>query len=401
MVAAIVLAVLIVSTNGRSIAAQQSFTLNGTPPGYPPSLKPGCLKPDNQNVDLWCPGDGGYGCYKIPTLLRTANGTLLAMIEARKFSCDDRGYIDLQLRRSHDDGKTWGPSEFVHGNSTNAQWTSVGDANMVQDSTTGTIWLLHTRNNSHMFLSYSDDEGASWSSPRDVTASLKLGYPAQSWIGTGHAGGIQLSNGPHKGRLIIPAYSNTSYTVYSDDHGKTWGIGGAVGCALKACGGENQMAETGSYTIDGTPILIMSTRDSPKLPPGITGKGYRLQALSYDGGLSWGDPWEAKDLPEPIKGCDGSIVFHPGTHKLYFSHPDPPLDLFRTRLRIWSSSNMGASWESHGVVWPEAAGYSALVVMRTDITPASEWELGILYDRNNHTMVVFEAQSVSFTTMAV
>ena len=55
-----------------------------------------------------------------------------------------------------------------------------------------------------------------------------------------------------------------------------------------------------------------------------------------------------KDLPEPIKGCDGSLVFHPGTRKLYFSHPDPPLDLFRVRLRVWSSGNMGASWESHG-----------------------------------------------------
>mmetsp|Transcript_85885 Transcript_85885/g.223302 ORF Transcript_85885/g.223302 Transcript_85885/m.223302 type:complete len:368 (+) Transcript_85885:3-1106(+) len=365
--------------------------------------------PDGHNTDLFCPGDEGYGCYKIPTLLRTVKGTLLAMIEARKFSCDDEGYIDLRLRRSHDSGKTWGPSQLVHGNSTDSDWTTVGDANMVQDVTTGVIWLLHTRNNSHMFMSHSADEGASWSEPWNVTASLKLGYPTQGWIGTGHAGGIQLSSGPHRGRLIIPAYSNTSYTIYSDDHGKSWRIGGAVSGRLGK-GGENQMAETGSYAEDGTPILLVSMRNSPNFPHKITGKGYRLQALSRDGGLSWGDVWEAKDLPEPVKGCEGSLVFHPGTHKLYFSHPDPPLKLLRTRLSIWTSSNMGGTWSHHAVVWNKAAGYSALVVMggKTDAAQASANEtaeraaedLGLLYGRNNHTMIIFEAQSVSFTTVA-
>merc|ERR1712072_421902 len=116
-------------------------------------------------------------------------------------------------------------------------------------------------------------------------------------------------------------------------------------------GGENQIAETGNYTEDGTPILLISIRNSPEYPVGITGHGYRLQALSMDGGISWGSSWEARDLPEPIKGCDGSLVYHPATRKLYFSHPDPKLELFRTRLRIWSSDNMGKSWADHAVVW--------------------------------------------------
>lgn len=102
-----------------------------TPPGYPPSLKAGCLKPDDQ-IDLFCPGDEQYGCYKIPTLLRHTNGTLVAIIEARKFSCDDHGYVDLRLRRSHDDGFTWEKSRLVHGYSTPSQWTTVGDANVVE-----------------------------------------------------------------------------------------------------------------------------------------------------------------------------------------------------------------------------------------------------------------------------
>lgn len=372
-----------------------ALTFSGsTKPGFPPSPNPGCLEPDRQ-PSVFCSGDNGYGCYKIPTVLLTTNGTLLAMIEARKYSCDDQGWVDLRLKRSFDSGATWGASQLVHHHSTADEWTTVGDANMVQDKTTGEIWLLHTRNNTRLFLSHSVDDGAAWSDPIDLTETLKFGFPSQRWIGTGHAGGIQLSAGPSKGRLIIPTYSNTSYTVYSDDHGKSWHIGGAVTGPL-AWGAECQISETGTFSQDGTPVLMISMRNNPALPVGVTGKGYRLQALSQDGGLSWGLPWEAKDLPEPIKGCDGSIVFHPGTQKLYFSHPDPEFDLFRRRLMVWSSSNVGTSWEKHHMVWDNAAGYSALAVMTDNAGNAT---LGVLYDRNNHTMIVFEAQSVSFTTI--
>ena len=434
----------------------------GSKPGFPPALRPGCLAPDDQ-ANLYCPGDEGYGCYKIPTILRTRNNTLLAMIEARKNSCDDQGYVDLRLRRSFDGGKTWAPSQLVHGNSTDTHWTTVGDGNMVQDKSTGIIWLLHTRNNSRLFLSHSKDEGASWTGLREVTEALKFGYPTQNWIGTGHAGGIQLSRGASAGRLIIPTYTNTSCarppcpvqlcspaviprtharahaccttpprpadTVYSDDHGATWRMGGTVNPTGEQRGGECQMAETGAFAEDGTPILLFSMR-----PPGVNKPSKRLQALSFDGGLSWGQPWEAKDLPEPIRGCDGSLVYHPvrrrrpgprvphlqahfvptrhpleprlrwqGTHKLYFSHPDPFADLFRVRLRVWTSANLGSTWEDHTVVWQQAAGYSALALLGdpdTGMENGRPVEMGVYYDRNNHTMPVFEAQEVSFKRFA-
>lgn len=363
----------------------------GTKPGFPPSPKPGCLAKDASNTDLYCPGDLGYGCYKIPTILRTVNGTLLAMIEARKYSCDDAGFIDLRLRRSTDGGQTWGPSTLMYTNSTESQWTTVGDGNWVQDSSGGKIWLLHTRNNTQLFLSHSPDDGLSWSEPQDVTSTLKRGYPTQHSCGTGHAAGIQLSAGPSKGRLIIPAYSHAPYTVYSDDHGVSWKQGGAVPNETYFKGssaGEWTLAETGTFSADGTPVLLASVRNQPDIP----GTGHRLQSLSMDGGISWGLASEARELPEPIHGCEGSLLYHPQTKKLYFSHPDPSLDLFRNRLRIWTSSNLGGSWESHAVVWEKAAGYSSM-------TLTSDGKLGVFYDRNNHTMIVFEAQSVSWTTV--
>merc|ERR1711865_41264 len=197
--------------------------VSATKPGFPPSLKPGCLKPDDQQ-NLFCPGDDGYGCYKIPTMLRHSSGALIALVEARKYSCDDKGYVDLRLRRSSDSGKTWEPALMVHTNSTESQWTTVGDANVVEDSSTGVIWMIHTQNNSRMFLSHSETVGATWSEPIDVSATLKHGGGA----GTGHAGGIQLSAGPNKGRLLIPVYSGGCYVVYSDDHGETWEQGNTI-----------------------------------------------------------------------------------------------------------------------------------------------------------------------------
>jgi len=376
----------------------------GAKPGFPPSLPPGCLKPDGQ-TNLYCPGDDGYGCYKIPTIMRTKKGTLLAMIEARKYSCDDQGWVDLRLRRSFDEGKTWTPSQLVYGNSTEGGngtapvWTTVGDGNWVQDSSTGTIWMLHTRNNSQLYLSRSDDEGASWSEPQNVTATLKFlsvyhSGQRQGWIGTGHAGGIELSGGPHKGRLIIPAYTSTSYTVYSDDGGASWHIGGVV-LSNKTNGGECQMAETGEYAADGTPVLLFSMR-----PPGKYAPSHRIQSLSRDGGLSWAEPFEARDLPEPIRGCEGSLVYHPGAKRMYFSHPDPYLDLTRMRLRVWTSTDLGSSWHEHATVWANAAGYSARAVWGAPATARAPAPLGVYYDRNDRPMAIFEAQSVSWTTFA-
>ena len=343
-----------------------------------------------------CTGDEGYGCYKIPTAMVTNNGTILAMIEARKYSCDDHGYIDLRMKRSFDGGSAWSPSTLIHGYSQDkGPWTSVGDGNFVQDPMDDTIYLLHTRNNSQLFLSRSNDDGSSFSEPVDVTSTLKFGGVG-GWVGTGHAGCIVLSSGPKKGRLVIPTYTSLPYTVYSDDHGKSWNMGGGVPAEKYfhgASAGEWTVSETGSYTSDGTPILLANVRNSPNIPGGIVGKGYRLLSYSEDGGETWGPIREAKDLPEPIRGCEGSMVYNPKTKKIYFSHPDPSLDLFRNYLTVWSSSDFGMTWTVHDKVWNSAAGYSSMVLM-----PGND-ELGIFYDRNNHTMIVFEAQSVSWTTI--
>jgi len=179
----------------------------------------------------------------------------------------------------------WGPSQLVHGNSTDNVWTTVGDANLVQDRSTGTIWLLHTRNNSRLFSSSSGDEGATWSEPKDITAAAKLGYPSQGWIGTGHAGGLQLDRGPTAGRLIVPAYTSASYAIYSDDRGASWRAGKPITSGAAAGNntpGECQIAETGAHATDGAatpPPLFHSPH--PNIPHGRTDVFQARQFCSF------------------------------------------------------------------------------------------------------------------------
>ena len=87
-------------------------------------------------------------------------------------------------------------------------------------------------------------------------------------------------------------------------------------------------------------------------------------------------------------GCEGSLIKHPNGN-LYFSNPTHwPL---RYNLDIKKSTDNGQTWKHHHTVWKKSAGYSSMRVM-----PGTD-EIGILYDRNNKTMIIFEAQSVSFT----
>ena len=168
-----------------------------------PALPPGCLPPDDQ-LDLWCPGARGtppaagdetVPCYKIPSLLRTTNGTLLAFIEARRTQCGDGGLIDLKLRRSTDDGKSWLASQVVFAETPEAGVT-IGDACPVQDRRTGVVHLIFTRNNADVYYTSSSDEGASWAAPVNISASVD-GHrePGHGFIGTGHAAGLQLASG--------------------------------------------------------------------------------------------------------------------------------------------------------------------------------------------------------------
>src|SRR5262245_16878459 len=127
---------------------------------------------DAGDIDLFIAKSNGYHTYRIPALLVTAKGTLLAFCEGRKTSKKDDGDIDLLLRRSTDGGMTWEPQRLVHEEGGDGKIT-IGNPCPVVDLETGTIWLPFCRNNSSVFVTTSTDDGRNWAPPRDITAAVK------------------------------------------------------------------------------------------------------------------------------------------------------------------------------------------------------------------------------------
>lgn len=354
-----------------------------------PALSPGCLRHWNPfdntpQTDLWCPGahgsepaegDEDYKCYKIPSLLRTGNGTLLAFVEARKFHCGDGGAsrnnaIDVRMRRSFDSGKSWTQSQLILGESTADLNVTIGDACPVWDEATQTVHLVLTRQNTDTLYMRSADLGATWTSPKDISA--QVGGP-HYFSGTGHAGGLQLPSG----RLIIPMHGdpNTCHAVFSDDHGETWQQGGNGG------GDECQMQRL----LNGTLIAVSR-------PAG--GKGDNTIAYSHDEGLTWTTPLPNKDLLSPIAGCETSILAHPNG-KLY--HSGPESRLLRINMVVKVSDDQGLTWKKVYNPWTAAAGYSALALLGANASDINA-PVGLLYERNRAPMIVFEARGMTFTS---
>src|SRR6266481_5607599 len=187
-------------------------------------------------TDVFVSGTDGYHTYRIPAIVVTTNGTLLAFCEGRKTSRSDTGKIDLLLKRSSDNGKTWSAQHIIRSDGENV----CGNPAPVVDETTGVVWLLMTWNlgadgereinngtskdTRRVFVTHSADDGVTWTKPREITASVKK--PDWLWYATGPVNGIQLTRGAvhplprgegrgegegtvhhptaHKGRLVIP-----------------------------------------------------------------------------------------------------------------------------------------------------------------------------------------------------
>jgi sialidase-1 len=159
-------------------------------------------------------GTCGYNTFRIPAIITTKNGTILAFAEGRKKTSSDTGDIDLVMKRSEDNGKTWSELTVIWDDDENV----CGNPAPVQDRKTGKIYLLSTwnlgrdheqqiinqtsRDTRRIYLLISDNDGLNWSEPVEITTSVKLN--TWTWYATGPCHGLQVSNGQYKDRLIIP-----------------------------------------------------------------------------------------------------------------------------------------------------------------------------------------------------
>ena len=147
-------------------------------------------------------GNDGYNCFRIPTVIKAKNGTILAFAEGRKKSCSDTGDVDLVYKKSYDNGITWSSLKVIWDDGKN----TCGNPSPVLDVKSGRISLLSTWNRGedkewqiidqksidtrYVFLLHSNDNGDSWSEPQEITGDVKLNN--WTWYATGPVNGIQL-----------------------------------------------------------------------------------------------------------------------------------------------------------------------------------------------------------------
>ena len=330
-------------------------------------------------TDVFVSGTDGYHTYRIPAVIVTKKGSLLAFCEGRKTSRSDHGDLDLVLRRSTDNGKTWMPMQIVYEEGGDAKIT-IGNPCPVVDQETGRIWLPFCRNNDGVLVTFSDDEGMTWAKPREITDSVK--EPGWGWYATGPGVGIQLTRGKHNGRLVIPCDHRIesdgkritySHAIYSDDHGETWKLGGTVDQHTNEC----QVVELK----DGTLMMNMRNywgrdgkqQDNDKM---------RAVALSRDGGQTWQELRFDETLIEPI--CQASFLrYSTKGDILLFSNPASKTT--RHRLTVRLSNDGGKTWPIAKLLHEGPSAYSCLVVL-------PDGSIGCLYEggqNNAYEKIVF------------
>lgn len=323
-------------------------------------------------------GQDGYHTFRIPALAVTGKGTVLAICEGRKSSAGDSGNIDLVVKRSEDHGRTWSGIQIIRDDGDN----TCGNPCVVVDGATGVIFLLSSwnRGDDHegqiiagtskdtrrVFVMQSDDDGKSWSKPREITPEVKA--PEWTWYATGPGSGIQLTRGPHKGRLVVPCdhieaatKHYFSHVIFSDDHGKSWRRGGATP--------RHQVNECDVVELaDGKLMLNMRSYDKSKRA--------RQSALSDDGGATWHDQRLVPELIDPI--CQAAMVRQrwpddkrPGI--LLFSNPASGTG--RVNLTVRVSRDDGLTWPDSHELFAGPGAYSDLAVL-ADGQPACLYEAG-------------------------
>lgn len=321
-----------------------------------------------EKLDLFVGGTGGYKTYRIPAVVVTAKGSVLAFCAARK-DFGDWSDIDIALRRSTDGGKTWSVMRIIAGASagTTDNPTPIADRD-------GTVHFLYQTNYARIFYIRSTDDGRTFSAPVDLTPVVEGFRSEYKWAviapGPGHA--IQLRNG----RLLVPLWLSPDHshrpsviaTIHSDDRGTSWRRGQLLAPSDVPNPSENMPVELS----DGH-VMINIRNESPR--------HRRAVSFSSDGAGGWSKPVFDEELYEPV--CMASIL-RLRTGGILFSNPRSESDTEaiiaqyrmrpRNNLTIRMSNDDGRTWPVARLLEPGRTGYS-------DLAEGPEGSLYCLYEQ--------------------
>jgi sialidase-1 len=345
-----------------------------------------------EKVDVFPANTNGIARYRIPGIVVTPKGTVLAYSEARRNSSSDWGEIEIHLRRSTDGGKTWEAGKHIahHGarlegnphkkKDGGEKEQTVNNPVAIVDRDTGAIEFLYCINYARCYAMRSTDDGLTWSTPVDVTATFEPFRKHYDWkvIATGPGHGIQMKSG----RLVVPiwlAYGkegdhspSAAATIYSDDHGKTWLAGDLAVPNNSDFGNPNEtmLAELS----DGRVMLVTRSVSKPNR---------KIITISPNGANGWSKPTFHDQLWEPI--CMASITAHPAKPvTLIYSNPHtlkldkdgqetPAGRGKRENLSIKLSRDDGQTWPISKTLDAGPSAYSDLAVL-PDGTILCLWE---------------------------
>lgn len=350
----------------------------------PPAMSP-AAEPLLEQVNIFEAGKGGYAHYRVPAIVVSTRGTVLAFTEARKSTRGDWGAQDIVMRRSNDQGKTWTPPRVIARVEGDIQPNQVAIAqnldqpgqvtynNIVPivDRKAGRLHFLFCIEYARCYAMRSDDDGETFSKPTDITSTFEQFREEYDWkvIATGPGHGIQLENG----RLLVPVWLSDGTgghahrpsivaVIYSDDHGKTWGRGEIVVRHPKL----KNPSETIAIQLAEGRVMLNIRNESPE----------HRRAVSYsdDGATGWTEPSFHDELIEPI--CMASIIRlssqpESSRTRILFANPhsseprnpnNPEGSHERQNVTVKLSYDEGQTWPVSKSLEPGASGYSDLAV---------------------------------------
>ena len=343
----------------------------------------------------------GYKTYRIPGMVSTGNNAVIVTTEARPGGGGDYDYNDVLMRRSTDGGRTFEPFVKLVDHADYSEGP-VSNFVMIPDQDSGRVVAVFHHDYARAFTLYSDDDGATWSDPVEIThvfEEFKRDYPWRV-CANGCGRGLRLRNG----RMLIPVWlSDGSGTemgkhrghrpsivvsIYSDDRGATWQRGGIVCRHGESVAGVPVInpSETSAVELSDGRVLFNMRSESESQR--------RLIAVSPDGDANWsGHRWDAA-LLDPV--CMGSLLRYdwPAADRpghILFTNPDNlertmtrgngrlinPPNCDRKRLTVKCSADDGRTWPVSKVIEEGPSGYSALARL-TDGTILCLYEADIV-----------------------
>ncbi len=331
---------------------------------------------------LFSGGDYGSANYRIPAVVRAADGSLVVAADARINGPGDLpGDIDVVVRRSTDNGETWSPALTIADFGT----SGASDPALVLDRNSGDLLCMFA-SHTGLFASThavpirfqvcrSQDNGVTWSAPVEHTSEIYAPTWYAAWLASGNA--HQLRSGRIVGAIGVRQTSGSAisnFMIYSDDGGTTWNYKPTMASSV---GDEAKLVE-----LDNGDLMMNIRNQTPNL---------RRIVRSSDGGDSWGSPSFQAELIDPF--VNGEILRYTSTldgydtSRLLFSIPAHPTT--RQNLTIFLSYDEGDTWPVSKTLHPGLSAYSSLAIL-------DDGTIGCFYENGE-----YEAYQLSFARFSL